>query len=222
MAIAFVSATNGGEVSSTSLTYAHDATGEDFLIVGVQTNADTVTGVTYAGVSMTAVAGSKVSTGGSAFQQLWVLPAPTTGSNNVVISRSNSGEIRSVCSGYSGVNQSTTVDNSTSVVSSGTTTSLDITLTPTVVDCWMVACGGYQRDPTAGTNTTQRAESGGAFGIYDNNAAINPTAATTLQITYSSVGDGGMAMGAITIAVPQAVVGVASTSGRDFMLTGAN
>lgn len=91
------------------MTVAHTCTGSNrAIVVAVGTNGNVVTGVTYAGVSLTQV-GSYSADGASNGITTWVLANPASGSNNVVVSTSASATIYCEICSYTGVNQTTPV-----------------------------------------------------------------------------------------------------------------
>lgn len=103
MAVAFDAASQGNAAAATSLTYAHTTTGADRgLFAGVCVNDNrSITGVTYNGISMTAVET------GSPSYRLYGLIAPATGANNVVVSVDAAGNITSVAVSVTGMDQTT-------------------------------------------------------------------------------------------------------------------
>lgn len=204
MAIAFDNATSGGETTGTSLTFAH-TTGSipnGVIVVNCESGvSDLIAGVTYNGNALTLVS-QVLAANTSSPQSIYLGLAPLDGPHDVVVSRTGSGEIRANAATYAGVNQSLSVDSSGNAVSSGTTSDLTGTATSIQDNCWMIMTGGFQRDPAAGTGSTQRAEAGSSLGLYDNNAAIHPAGMNSMQITYASVGDKGMAVAWITLSPP--------------------
>lgn len=218
MAIAFDAATDlGFTLSGTSISANHTCTGSDrLLVVGTVGNGgtDSITGVTYNGVAMTKSTNIQGG-GGSRYATLWYLVAPATGSNSVVISGA-SGVIAGVAASYTGVNQSSPVDNTGT--QSATTGNNQVSITPVANNCWMVAwtfsaSGGTT--VSAGAGSTLRARNTSFFGgcgILDNNAAITPPASTTLNGTQSDPTTN-IATAAFTIAPPS----TASTTSNFFM-----
>lgn len=83
------------------------------LLVGVVRSADeTITGITYDGVAMTAVPSSSASNGGVDGLEWYRLIDPATGSNDVVVSFSadvGPDAVTSVALSYTGVNQTTPI-----------------------------------------------------------------------------------------------------------------
>lgn len=112
MAIAYA---NGGTASAgfaSSLTFAFDvgAGSDRFLIVLAGTDrgsATTISSATYAGVSMSAQAGTTSAASGYDYR-LFYLANPTSGSNNVVITYSDgNAQPKAVAAVYTGVDQTT-------------------------------------------------------------------------------------------------------------------
>lgn len=103
MAVTVDAVSQGQASGATSLTYAHTCGGSDrglFVPVCVNDNR-TITSVTYNGVSMTAVETGSVS------YRLYGIIAPATGTNNVGIAVSASGNITSVSTSVNGMDQAT-------------------------------------------------------------------------------------------------------------------
>src|SRR3990172_2883627 len=103
----FTFVTPSTTVNPASNTVAFDGTATDGYLV-VQTlkqSSQTVSGVTYNGVAMTQL----VTRGGIANETLylWGLAAPTTGTNNIVVSDSGAGTLVVDASLYSGAQQTT-------------------------------------------------------------------------------------------------------------------
>ena len=137
MAIAFDNATDGGQASATSLTFSHTITkagyGANVLFVTVYDQNATVTGVTYAGVSMTAVPGW--SSGGLGAYYFYLFN-PTNGVNNVVVTKSaGTATVQAIASSYNGTTGSLD-SHTTSLVN----TSSPATISTTVVasNCWTI------------------------------------------------------------------------------------
>lgn len=187
MAIAFDAATNPALANSTSLTYSHTCTGSDrILYVSVMMRNMTITGVTYNGVSMTEI-GSRVLIGNNDYLAHYYLIAPATGANNVVVSGSASNIIISGATSYTGCAQSSQPDaNNNRAVT--TTSTLTTSLTTVADNSWAVlsARGNSTGNTTAGTGTTQRANTNGYMQMYDGNGAVTPAGSTSLNTTQTS------------------------------------
>jgi hypothetical protein len=169
MAVAIDTTTGSIQESSsgsTSLTFSHTVSGSNtYLIVYcADLQGDTVTGVTYAGVSMTQLAKETRSpNAGSLEIYAYGLQNPTIGANNVIVSRSGTtATIDAVAYAFTGVNQSVT-PNATGTANGGvsTRTSLTTSVTTTSNGCgitaWYVADNG---SITAGTGLTIDATGG--------------------------------------------------------------
>lgn len=185
MAIALDAARNMASGSGSSLTYAHTCTGDDrILFVFVETaepTTDYVTSVTYNSVAMTRINTVTFTNGGSARVYLYYLIAPSTGSNNVVITSSSSiALIRGNAVSYTGASQTGQPDGNNTASGSGS--SGTIAITTTADNCWMVfGQANNAAEPTAGSNATRRGTSGGGgFGYFDSNGAITPAALFTM------------------------------------------
>lgn len=190
MAIAFQEAANLGTNNSGStwtVSYTVGAGANRILFVGasdlVQSSTD-ITGVTYAGVSMTKIAEGRAGT--DRFSTLWMLVNPATGANNIVFSRTTSGSyIEAVAASYSGVKQTSQPDGTS--VNQDTTDPNDNTITSTADNCWhmMIVHRATAGTLTAGTGTTLRANNSNNTALFDGNGAITPAGSNT--ITCSGV-----------------------------------
>lgn len=191
MSIAFDTSTKAAQVNSTSLTYSHTCTGSDrilFVTIQGQTNSDNVTGVTYAGVSMTLIDKDLYPTNGR-WSYLYYLIAPTTGANNIVISASVTTFLGSAAASYTGVDQTSPIDASTKNTTSSAS-SLTTTLTTTTDNCWTVMgnANGIGNSTGGGSGTTLRETDGSGYALFDSNAAITPAGSTSLISQYSGSG----------------------------------
>lgn len=190
MAIAFDAATDGGIViPSTSLTWSHTCAGSDRVLrVGVRSTAatsDNVTGVTYNGVAMTLIQRIQGDTVRRALT-LWELVNPDVGTHDVVVS-GTSDVIMAESASYTGVPSAYDAKNTATNPSAA---SLGVDVTPVANNCWVQGVfGNNSGDSSAGAGTTERISSGNGIGLYDNNAAINPAALTTLTATLGGAAD---------------------------------
>lgn len=191
MAIAFDSANKTAFAStdgSNQRTLSHTCTGTDLgLIVFIRNNAnsDTLTGVTYNGVSMNQALKFHETGGNSAYVYIYTLTGPTTGTNNIVASFSGAETVTIFSHSYTGVSQTSMVD----ATSSGSATASSLTLSTTTVadNCWVATqFRAYAANETASTGFTTRNTKvdGGISG--DNNAAKTPPGAVTERITCSN------------------------------------
>lgn len=172
MAIAFDaddgSSDTGG--AATSLTYSHTCSGTDrilFVSVGLNTNGDNVTGVTYNGVAMTQIATATANASNRSY--LYYLINPATGSNNVVVSLGSASNVYSSSASYTGAKQSTQPDSN----ATNTTSSTPLTLSTTVVGsgCWIVSTCMDLDGQSPGTGTTGRTGASTAQ-IGDSNGVV--------------------------------------------------
>jgi len=203
MAIAFDSSTGGDYVAgSTSLTFSHTCSGDDralFVSILTNTDADTVTGVTYDGDSMTRV---DAFLGKNYYHYVYELANPSSGSNNVVISTDTSLNIFGCATSYTGVDQTNPSEaNNKGETDSGT--SLGVSVTTSTDNAWVYGgtfCGSKPTEMSAGAGTTAR-EIGGSMeytGSVDSGDVISPAGSKTLNISSSDAQPLGMIVVAIT------------------------
>ncbi len=175
MAINF-DATGGGSYNAgTSYTFSHTCSGDNrILFVSVMGGtSDTITGVSYNSNSLTLIDKQQV---GTYWSYLFYLIAPSTGANNVVISSSSSINIFGSSASYTGVKQTSTIED---FDKSGATsaTSISITSASTTNGAWMISQISPSSNPgnlSAGSGTTARVL-GGALnyaGIVDSNSGF--------------------------------------------------
>jgi hypothetical protein len=204
MAIAFDAATTQN-VSATSLTFAHTTSGSNRILwlgANQQDSAGTysLTGCTYAGVSMTQAGSTQAST--NPYQtSLWYLIAPSTGSNNVVISASTSRAILGFASSYTGAKQTGQPDATNG--SNFTSSTMTLSVTTIADNCWLVASWVGNREPFAGTATNRRLNAGGN-GLFDSNGAKTPAGSYSIQVTQSDGATAAMAMASFAPSLPPA------------------
>lgn len=178
----------GGQ--SGTVTLSHTCTGSNLMLwVTVYLNGggtgDNVTGITYAGTSMTRTANGYVN-GASTSQFLYYLIAPSTGANNIVVSLSGTHGCGIVSASYTGAKQSGQPDSSNSG-SDLNTGANQVTVATTVVasNCWLV--GGDGNDsiaPSAGTGTSINASANtGSILFIDSNGTVG-TGSRSMQVTY--------------------------------------
>jgi hypothetical protein len=150
------SASSSGS-GSASLTWSHtvSVSGTNrILIVGVSVKSgSTVTGVSYAGVSFSAISNPIVvgNNAGNARVELWQLVAPATGANNVIVTLSASARFVGGAVSLTGVNQTNPIDASNSA--SGSSATPSITITTIANNAWVVDTIASS-PPTSGANPT--------------------------------------------------------------------
>jgi hypothetical protein len=186
-------ATGGSRgTSTTSLTYSHTCTGSNLLLLvgGFLSAGDVITGVTYAGVSMTQLI-KQITSVSSYGVYMYGLLAPNTGANNVVISASSSGVIDGSSTSYTGVKQTGLPD--ASIANDSVLTTITTTLTTITDNCWTALYSAGDRTPSASTGSTLRnSQSDGA--LFDSNGAITPAGSTSMTITRAVGGSNGQVM----------------------------
>lgn len=191
---------NAGSDPAT-ITVAHDATGDNELIVGIDTaNADlsTVT-VTYAGVSMTQIAHITVSNGA----QMWVfkLDNPTTGSNNIVATCTGSSGARVSLNAisFSGANGGA----GTPLTDTGTYTSGTKSLAPTLSSGDMALglwCDNKGNLGFLTVNQTSQWANNDSGGFMDNGGnTATGTGATTVSFSLTNGNPNAYALCAVPI-----------------------
>lgn len=179
-----VSGTNGGGTSSHTIACNVGSGTDRGLIVHVwSVGNDRVTGVTYAGIAMS-LKEKVFSTSNIETMTSWILPNPTSGSNNIVVTASAASEIFTTAAAYTGVDQTDFVDVDASTFSSGTP--ITTAPTPTLADCWLVAGCGGQRYATASTGLTALAGDGSQGAIAHSAGVITNGVAYTNSFTVAS------------------------------------
>lgn len=186
--IAFDSATDGGiQLGVTSLTWSHTCSGSDRVLVVFTedtTGNDRVTGVTYNGVAMTQV--QKAVNTNNSYLYTYVLFAPATGANNVVVSTSTS---TNLCGGSVSYTGSANTLDANSTETKNSTTNPSWSLTTVSDNSWVVMATNQTGGPsTAGSNTTLRKDCGsGAMYIWESSLnPITPAGSTTINVTNAS------------------------------------
>lgn len=140
MAIAFDASSSGGPGPSSPVSWSHTCTGSDLvLIVAIAqfTGSAILTGVTYNGVSMTAVA-NKLLPGSGGRVSVYRLFSPATGANTITVSFSG-GDINT----YTGAISLTGVSSTGQVSSTGSASSsaLSTSNTPSADNGWIIDAG---------------------------------------------------------------------------------
>jgi len=177
-------ATSTGVNSSTSLTVSHTCTGSDRVLeVSCWTNAGDTTGVTYNGVSMTAVylnqdvGGVRCST--------FTLVNPASGTNNIVLSRSGTNFNVLAAKSYTGVDQTTPNYGSASQLNSATNPTT-VAATAASADDWFYLASMGNRETTANTNLTLQAN-GVQADIFDSNGTVGSTSSRNYSVDLTAV-----------------------------------
>lgn len=190
--IAFDSSGGGLTTTLGNLTFSHTCSGTDRILFvgcwgGQSGKTAGITGVTYNGVAMTEIL-STVPTGPTVLiQKLFYLVNPSTGTNNVVVTRTGTGIYtwgHSVS--YTGASQTGVPDASS--VTTNTGTSITGTVTTVADNSWLV---GFVTDEgsatlTAGAGTVKRNDQVGWSAIADSNSAKTPAGSDSLVISSSA------------------------------------
>lgn len=189
MSIAFDAATTDTYVGGMSRTWSHPCTGSDrFLVVciAVYTNTAGVSGVTYAGVSMTLI-GTITATGGCVVH-MYALKNPASGANNVVATLSGPPWYYAfAAASYTGVDQTTPYGTYASASGGSGTPTVDVSSASgeLVVD----ALAARMNPSSPGSGQTQRALVNNASDGANIRAAISEEAgAATTTMSWSGSG----------------------------------
>lgn len=155
MAIAYDTITNAGlwDGSQSSVTWSHTCSGSDrALVVYVNPWQNSCSGVTYNGVSMTAL-GTYITASGWKLYAFY-LKNPASGTNNVVATLNTSTYVRTAAVSFTGADQTTQPDTYTTATSQSSPVTATLTAGS---DCYLVAgnIGPNITTWTAGTNTTK-------------------------------------------------------------------
>lgn len=168
-------------------TVSHTCTGSDLLLLvqvtQIASAAAYVTGVTYNGTSMTEyIDQSMASSKTQRFYGLHLV-APSTGANNIVVSKSGSGlAYRTSTQGgsYTGVDQTSPIDasNSTATFATGLPANISVSVTVTASDCWGVGMftsggGGINPDDTPITDNYDNPMLGNGANMGDSAGTIS-------------------------------------------------
>lgn len=177
MAIAYDATASGSTVFGTSATWSHTCTGSDRVLYVAASAGVTITGITYNGVSLTILAGSGT---GAVLARL---VAPATGANNVVVSTGSSEEIAGVSASYTGVDQTTPDENTTSATTGDENPTINVTsATGKLVVGMSSYASNAAQSQTPGTGVTERNERDEGF----HNVAIGDKAGeTTTTFAYT-------------------------------------
>lgn len=157
---------------SSGSSWTHTTSGSDRLLVvscfGDLT--DTLTSVTYNGVSMTLL--SKALTPADRYNYLFYLLNPALGANTVQINGPS--VIRGVSASYTGVAQTGQPD-SNPTPTTGTGTQASVNITPGASGCWLIGnpAGGAGYN-NAGAGYTIRGTTSGGTILQDSNGPVSP------------------------------------------------
>ena len=205
MAVAFGHASSYGHDSATTASWAHDATGDNFLIVSLCLRvAVTNISVTYNGVAMTQISANNNTYD---YQYVYALANPATGSNTVSASWTTSTYGAHTAGSFSGY-------DSTGTIATGTVpaTTDDAVATATVAANGILA--GFFGNPDgtafmAVTQGTERAESQSTDASTEGQSFGTNTGTGSVNVAWSRRAEVGSWI-AVPLAPPVA------TSGKNF------
>lgn len=190
-AISFDSATADGnhyQAAINGYTFAHTVTTTANRIIFVggfgSPSSDTITGVTYAGVAMTKISATSTAGPDNRYSSLWYLIAPTTGTNNVIITASG-GDGTADAVSYAGACQTGQPDAYTLKNTAGTvSTSITTSLTTIADNSWTIIGARNERGgSSAGTGSVIRTNDTSGYGLYDSGGPVTPAGSKSMQIS---------------------------------------
>lgn len=184
MAIAFDASSSDWWTTWTTHTLSHTCSWSNRLLVVtiLGNHNDVVTGVTYAGASMTRV--SFVSNGSSDGIYMYYLLNPATGTNNIVATTSSSQTVLMQNASYTGVRQSSQ-PNVFNTWWYTTSTSLSTSVTTTDDNCWTIGIFRCNNNQTANWWTTFRAGIANSIQVGDSNWPKTPAGSTSLGTSWT-------------------------------------
>lgn len=185
MAITFGNTSTNGSQGTTS--WSHNSNG-DFLIVGINSTTNDISGVTFNGVAMTQIGTTLDFSAIGRYISMWGLASPAAGSNTIAISggtNQNAGAVS--INGYS----------SNSGFNSGTTASnpMTVSVTTTVDNAYVVGFGTFISYSSLGSGVSDLI--GGINGdantrmIYSTSAKT-PAGAFSMSVNISGSNLGGL------------------------------
>jgi hypothetical protein len=175
-------------VSGTTQTYSFTTSGSDRLIMGLGLCVgDDMTGLTYAGVTVPALADVKNGTDNRLYT--YSLAGPASGANNAVWSQTTTGFFVTAVQSYSGVDQTTPTGTAATNTDASADTGFSASITTTASGSWIAA---FIRDNTgsstftAGAATTVRVDNvGNGLHSCDSGASVS-IGSNTLAATYNT------------------------------------
>lgn len=179
--------------NTTNFTFAHTCSGADrYLVVIAGCQSTPPSTITYNGVAMTLIS----SMGSGTNANVFVLAAPSAGTNNVSVTVGSAFATRAASASYTGVSATGNPDTSHATDTGGAAVTVTDTITTLTDNSYIVGFGQYQSASgalVAGAGATQRQNSGSSgsyspFGIFDSNGVKTPagTRAMTLNVSASS------------------------------------
>ena len=183
--ITFSNTSENGSQGTT--TWAHNSDG-DFLLVGINSTSDDISGITYNGVPMIKIGTTLDFSGIGRYFTLWGLENPSAGSNNIVVT---GGTAQNACatsiSGYdsnSGFNKGTTASDP-----------MTVEITTTVNNAFVVGFGAFITYSSLGTGVSDIISSVNGdsnLRMIRSTAAKTPAGAFDLSVNISGSELGGV------------------------------
>lgn len=201
MALARDASSSGFKNGATGpLDFAHTNTGSDLLLlVGVQCQDDSITGVTYNSVALTQI--RKKAAGGGSFVYMYGLRAPATGANTVSVAFTGSKFMRAIAVSYTGF-LGDLPDASNDVAGTDTVTSQAITITTIANNCWFAAMVYAANVATAitasGGGTSVRTEQANTM-FMDSNGALTPAGLKSMTADFNANSSGERAIVGVSV-----------------------
>lgn len=186
-------ATATSDGTGTSLTYAHSVAGTTDLAIWVcvddyrNSPLSDPSGITYAGAALTKLSNFLAGGGNDNAASLWRRIAPSTGSNNVVVTHAQSHDITAMSLSYSGVDQTTPNDTVQALDSTATDPSHSVTsetgdMVVSFVFGWGTAADGWQ----ATAPMTERLENSNTSGVNSMAVGDAPGASPSVTIAWGT------------------------------------
>lgn len=204
MAIAFDNATMGTTIgtaaSSFTLSHTVNSNANDIVLIAIVSNAsggsDLVTGATYNGVAGTFATRIFEPNQGSSgrYLDLYYVMGAATGAQNAVANASGATIFQMAVASYTGVNQTTPINNSGTADPQGVT-AYSVSTTPSISNCWGVMFTWANINPgatiSAGTNISTLRDYSSTSGMQnvavgDSNGTITSGTAYTMHMTIST------------------------------------
>lgn len=193
MAIALDNTSNSGFTSGTSHTFSHtinSATNNLILAGAVQNDqARTVSGITYNGGAMNFVATKSDAKAGGRLIYLYQLAGVATGAHNIVITADGTTAIGGIGLSYTGIDQTTPVEVSSTAIF--TATPCQSSLTTITANDWAILLTAMNATVqfTAGANSTARTNNTTFLDtdFFDNNADIVSPGVYGMEVNNATV-----------------------------------
>lgn len=218
----------GGTTQTVSFTVGSGSNRQLIVNVMIGCNsaftATTTSGVTYATVAMTKIAGASLAASAARYVETWAMPAgtqPASGTNDIVVTYSGTGACTSGLAvtrnvgaiSFAGVDQTTTFTATNTNSGTGATTTVTITSSDANDLDFHAECVGTPTTPTVtGTNRWNGGTSvGSCNGTYGNTAAGGTTTMTATLTSDSWIAVAGSlksASGSTAISCPSPFCGV--------------